>query len=157
HHRTKSNSPPAHRGGERMALCHVTGGEWCMIREERTVCGACALCQGKLWKLTLAQIRMAQSSRQERAAAIRLVTVVVSPVPIAPIPIAAVVRIGIHDARPSNHDRGLLYNHGRWLHVHWCWLHVHGLRSNHDRRWGGNDSDRQRQPKPNGHMHPSRM
>ena len=103
---------------------------------------------------------MAQSSRQERATAIRLVTVAVSPVPIAPmpiapIPIAPVIRIGIHDAGPSNHDRGLLYNHGCGLHDHRCGLHEHGLRSNHDRGWGGNDSDWQRQPKSNGNMHSS--
>jgi len=65
-------------------------------------------------------------------------------VPIAPIPIAPVIRIRIHDARPSNHDRGLLYNYGRGLHEHRCGLHEHGLRSNHDRRWGGDDCDWQR-------------
>jgi hypothetical protein len=29
-----------------------------MIRKEYTVCGASALCQGKLWKITLAQGQM---------------------------------------------------------------------------------------------------
>jgi hypothetical protein len=68
----------------------------------------------------------------------------------APIPIAPVVRVGIHDARPGNHDRGLLYNYGRWR-------HDYGLWSNHDRRWGGDDGNWQRQPKSNGDMHPSRV
>jgi hypothetical protein len=73
------------------------------------------------------------------------------------MPIAPIVWVCIHDAGPSNHDRVLLYNHGRWLHDYRCWLHEHGLRSYHDRRWGGNDSDWQRQPKSNGNMHPSRV
>jgi len=100
---------------------------------------------------------MAQSSRQNLAAAIRLVAVIVSPVPIAPIPIAPVIRVGIHDARASNHNRGLLYNHGRGLHDHRCGLHEHGLRSKHDRRWGGDDCDWKRQSQSNGNMYPSRV
>jgi hypothetical protein len=93
---------------------------------------------------------LAQSFRQELAAAIRLVTVVVSPVPIAPVSIASVVRVGIHDARLGDHDRILLHDYGRWL-------YDHGLRSHHHRRWGSDDGDWQRQPKPDGNMHPARM
>src|ERR671926_422274 len=96
----------AHRGGERMALCRATGDGWCMIREERTVGGACVLRQGKPWRLTLTQVRMAQSSRQGPAAAIRLVTAVVSPVPIAPMTITPAIKGGTHDAKPSHPDCG---------------------------------------------------
>src|SRR5438105_12468599 len=100
---------------------------------------------------------MAQPSRQDLAAAIRLVAVIVSPMPIAPIPVAPIIRVGIHDARPSNHNRGLLYNHGRGLHDHRGGLHEHGLRNNHDRRWGSDDYDWKRQSQSNGNMYPSRV
>ena len=69
--------------------------------------------------LSLAPVRMAQSSRPALAVALHLVTVVVSPVPIAPIPIApipiaSIIWVCIYNARPSNHDRRRPYNHGRW-------------------------------------------
>ena len=67
----------------------------------------------------------------------------VGPMPIAPMPMASVVWVCIHDARRGDHDRR--------------WLHDYGTRSDYNRRWWGNDCHWQRQPKPNGNMHPSRM